>query len=394
MKLNYFRTVCQSVVALVAAALLLPAAETAYAESTSAELVKEPNPAAEGFLADESDAEAIDIADRVMIRMGGRSAWDETRFVTWKFFGNRFHVWDKHTGDIRVEGTDRETEEPYTILMNLQTKKGRAWRSGSEVTEPAALGELLELGESAWINDAYWMFMPYKLKDTGVALKYVGEQAMLDGRSARVLELTFREVGRTPENKYEVYVAKDTGLVEQWDFYTNATDESPRFQVPWRNWRRHGSILLSDDRGRGKHTDIAVFDELPSEVFTSPNPIDLTSVEPAPTGRLAEEPIYPVEGEVSKPRATHKVAPDYSESARKARITGPVVVRTVIGSDGTIRDAWITEALEDTLDQAALDAVRQWTFEPATLEGKPVAVYFEVTVNFQLDGESSDKDSK
>ncbi len=199
--------------------------ETAIAESTKATLVGEPNPAAAGFLAAASDAEAVALADRVMLRLGGREAWDATRFVAWKFFGSRLHVWDKHTGDIRVEGTDRETKETYLILMNLQTKTGQAWRSGEQITDSDALAELLELGESAWINDSYWMFMPYKLKDTGVALKYVGERALLDGRRADVLELTFRDVGRTPENRYEIYVAKDSSLIEQWDFFTTASDD-------------------------------------------------------------------------------------------------------------------------------------------------------------------------
>ncbi|MCP4200796.1 MAG: hypothetical protein GY769_02530 [bacterium] len=248
------------------------------------------NLAAEGFLAVEPDAEAIAIADRGMERLGGRQAWDETRVVTWKFFGDRFHVWNRHTGDVRIEGTDRETAQPYLILMNIHSKEGRAWRAGEEVTDAEDLAGLLELGESAWINDSYWMFMPYKLKDTGVALKYVGERALLDGRNADVLELTFRAVGRTPENKYEVYVAKDSGLVEQWDFFAKASDEEPRFQVPWRNWRRHGSILLSDDRGRGQHTEIAVFDSVPDEVFDSPEAVDMTTLERAATGEPAGEP--------------------------------------------------------------------------------------------------------
>ena len=160
--------------ALSLAALCLLIVAAANAESTQAAVDGEPNPPAPGFLVEESDAEAIALADKVMIRLGGREAWDATRFVSWKFFGNRFHIWDKHTGDIRVEGADRETKETYLILMNLQTKQGRGWRSGEEITDPAALAELLKLGESAWINDAYWMFMPYKLKDTGVALEYLG----------------------------------------------------------------------------------------------------------------------------------------------------------------------------------------------------------------------------
>lgn len=322
------------------AALVLSTLALFAAEATAAEAV---NPAAEGFLAAESDPEAIAVADRVMMRLGGRDAWDATRFITWKFFGNRLHVWDKHTGDIRVEGFDRETREPYLILMNINTKQGRAWQAGEEVTDADRLSELLDLGESTWINDSYWMFMPYKLKDTGVALKYLSERRLLDGRSAQVLELTFREVGRTPDNKYEVYVAKESGLVEQWDFFTKASDESSRFQVPWRSWRRHGSILLSDDRGRSRHTDIAVFDEVPPEVFSSPDAIDMTTLSPSPTGDLVEAPIYSVEGDVAKPEIRDSVMPEYPDAARDAGTIGLVVVRTVIGKDGSIRDAWVTE---------------------------------------------------
>lgn len=248
---------------LPALAMLLPL--SAFAES---------NPPAPGFDAAGSDAKAIEIADAVMERMGGRAAWDSTRYITWKFFGNRQHLWDKHSGDVRIEGVGREDEKPYLILMNLHSKEGRAWHDGVEINDAAALAGMLENGESAWINDSYWIAMPYKLKDTGVTLKYAGEGTMVDERSAEVLELTFEGVGRTPENKYRVYVAKDSGLVEQWDFYAQASDPEPRFQVPWHNWQRHGSIMLSDDRGRGKHTGLAVLDAVPEGIFTSPEPVD------------------------------------------------------------------------------------------------------------------------
>jgi TonB family protein len=372
---------------LVAAFALVPALYGSSADTSG-------NPAAEGFLADQSDAEAIAVADRVMERLGGRRSWNATRIVSWRFFGNRFHVWDRHTGDVRVEGTDRETEEPYLILMNIHSKEGRAWRAGEEVTDTEGLAELLDLGESAWINDSYWMFMPYKLKDTGVALKHVGERSLLDGRSAEVLELTFQDVGRTPENKYEVYVAKGSGLVEQWDFFTHASDEEPRFQVPWRNWRRYGSKLLSADRGPGQHTGIAVFDSVPEEGLTSPEAIDLGAMESARTGDLAEAPIYTVEGDVMKPEVSLSVDPEYTVTAAKAGIEGQVVLRAVIGADGSIRDAWVIQPLEEDLDRAALDAVRQWKFDPATRAGQPVEVYYNLTINFQLDGDGEDQNAE
>lgn len=237
----------------------------------------EENPPAPGFDLSGSDPRAIELADTVMESMGGRAAWDSTQFVTWNFFDRRRHFWDKHSGDIRVEGVDRENGTTYLVLMNLHSLDGRAWRDGAEVTGED-LRALLDLGEAAWINDAYWMFMPYKLKDSGLTLKYLGASEMQDGRPADLLELTFRSVGRTPQNKYHVYVAGDSGLVEQWDFYPEASDEEPRFRIPWHDWQPHGEILLSGNRGESGHTDIGVFDELPPEVFSSPQPVDLTAL--------------------------------------------------------------------------------------------------------------------
>jgi hypothetical protein len=243
-------------------------------------IVGSDNPAAPGFNAEASDAPAIEIADQVMAALGGRQAWDETRFITWSFFGRRRHVWDKYTGDIRVEGVDRDTEKPYLILMNVHTTEGRVWSGGAEITDPAALEKMLDLGEAVWINDSYWMFMPYKLKDSGVTLLDLGEREMLDGRAADTLQLTFQAVGRTPENKYHVYVSRDSGLVEQWDFFSQAEDAEPRFQNPWHNWRRYGAILLSDNRGDSGHTDIAVFTDLPPAILSAPDEVDWDSLIP------------------------------------------------------------------------------------------------------------------
>ena len=241
-------------------------------------LAATPLTAGEMGVADEKSAE---IAEAVMERMGGQEAWEASRYITWNFFGSRRHLWDKHTGDVRIEGTDRTSQEPYLVLMNLGTGQGHAWSGGEEVTEPEALAELLDRGEAAWINDSYWLVMPYKLRDPGVTLTHVGSGEMVDGRAAEILQLTFDEVGRTPQNKYRVYVATDSGLVEQWDFYAEAADAAPRFQVPWHDWRQHGGILLSANRGERVHTDVAVLDEVPSGALTSPQPLDWDALVPA-----------------------------------------------------------------------------------------------------------------
>ncbi len=216
---------------------------------------------------DASDPKAIEIADQVMTALGGRENYDNTRYLTWRFFGRRLHVWDKWTGNIRYEDG-----KGAIILMNINTKQGKVWQDGEPVVEEAALQEKLEQGYRAWINDSYWLVMPYKLRDPGVTLTYVREDKTEDGRPADVLSLTFDNVGVTPNNKYEVYVDKETRLVTAWSFFTNAGDEAPRFKLPWSNWKSYGTIMLADSFGERGHKDVAAFSELPAAVFEKPDP--------------------------------------------------------------------------------------------------------------------------
>lgn len=227
------------------------------------------NPAAPGFDEAGSDPRAVEVADRVMERLGGRAAWDETRFITWRFFGKRRHVWDKWTGDLRFEDGD------LTVLTNLRDRSGRAWQGAAQITEPDTLADRLDKAYRAWINDSYWLVMPYKLKDTGVTLSYRGEGMTEDGVPAHVLGLTFEGVGVTPQNGYRVWVDAHDSLVRQWSFYADADDPEPKFVLPWADWKPYGRIWLNDDFGRNRHTELAVYDELPRSIFTHPDPVVL-----------------------------------------------------------------------------------------------------------------------
>lgn len=223
---------------------------------------------AAGFNYEGSDPKAIEIADQVMEASGGKANWDSTRYVAWRCFGKRLNVWDKWTGDIRVES------RLSIVLMNLNTMQGRAWKTGSEITDPDELQRALEYGYEAWMNDSYWVFMPFKLKDPGVTLKYLGE-GEIGGRPVDIISVTFEDVGATPENKYHVYVDKESKLVVFWDFFMDASDEHPRISVPWQNYQQYGNILLSDGRGSKRHTDLAVFDTLPAWVMNSFDRVDI-----------------------------------------------------------------------------------------------------------------------
>lgn len=229
------------------------------------------NPPAEGFDATNSDPRAIEIADQVMRAMGGREQWDDTRFICWNFFGSRQLIWDKQSGNVRIDSR-RDTT---TYLINIFENTGRVMRQGAEVTEEEELSQLIDRGKRIWINDSYWLVMPYKLKDSGVTLKWLRDDTTLSGIPSDVLELRFRNVGVTPDNRYEVWVSKDSSMVRQWAYYRYDTLQEPGFILPWDDWQRKGEILLSGNRGERSLTDIHVFESLPESTFSSFEPVNL-----------------------------------------------------------------------------------------------------------------------
>ena len=167
------------------------------------------NPPAPGFNLKGSDPKAIELADKVMRQMGGRKAWDHCHYFRWNFFGVRKHYWDKQTGDIRID----YLKEDKTVLLNLNTKKGNVMRNGVIESNVDTIKRYLYEAYGHWINDSYWLFMPFKLKDSGVTLKYKGFGTVESEHPAEVLELTFKNTGMTPNNKYLVYVSTQHGLV-------------------------------------------------------------------------------------------------------------------------------------------------------------------------------------
>ena len=219
------------------------------------------NPPAAGFNAAASDAKAIAIADEVMVAMGGRQAWDETRYLSWNFFNRRKLIWDKQAGLCRIEWINR----PLKVCVNLNDGTGKVSLNGVAQSHPDSLAKYLDMGKKVWINDAYWLVMPFKLKDSGVTLKYLGEGKTEAGEASDLLQLTFAGVGVTPDNKYQVWVDKKTRLVSQWAYFEKFSDEKAALTNPWAGYKRCGKILLSPDRGkaRGSLEPVEVLETLP-----------------------------------------------------------------------------------------------------------------------------------
>ena len=100
-----------------------------------------------------------------------------------------------------------------------------------------------------------------------------------------------------------------------------------------------------------------------------------------PGGPVAE-PIR-VGGEIQPPKKVKDVRPEYPTTARKARVEGTVILEAVIDSRGVVADVRVLKSIP-LLDEAAIDAVKQWRYQATMLNGQAVPIVMTVTVNFKL----------
>jgi protein TonB len=93
---------------------------------------------------------------------------------------------------------------------------------------------------------------------------------------------------------------------------------------------------------------------------------------------------YRVGGGVSAPRQIYAPEPEYSEEGRKTKTQGVVTVQCIVGPDGRVHEMKVVQSLGMGLDEKAMEALRQWKFEPAKKDSQPVAVLVNVEVRFRL----------
>jgi periplasmic protein TonB len=94
--------------------------------------------------------------------------------------------------------------------------------------------------------------------------------------------------------------------------------------------------------------------------------------------------VYRIGGGVSMPSIIHKVEPEYSEEARKAKWQGTVTLNVIVDETGHARNIQVAQSLGLGLDQKAMEAVEKWLFKPGMKDGKAVAVYATIQVTFHL----------
>jgi hypothetical protein len=214
--------------------------------------------------AQSNSEKANGIANAVVEAMGGMENYNNTRFIQWDF-GKRTLYWDKWTGHVRIESPEKK----FVILVNINTMMGIVYENGILIEDETKTKKLLNQGKNWWINDSYWLVMPWKLQDPGVKIAFLKEDKLPNGKKADVLQLTFDSVGVTPDNKYLVYIDQSDHLIKQWEFFKNFSDTEPKFSKPWDNYQKAGDILLSYNRSDFGPKNVIVKQEFDSKNFTN-----------------------------------------------------------------------------------------------------------------------------
>lgn len=199
-----------------------------------------------------ADARALRAESLMVEAMGGRDAWNRARYVafTWAIArgertSERHHRWDRWTGDYRLEWpTDAGV---MVAVFNTNSKEGRVWVDGRELAADSA-AQRIERAYAAFINDSYWFLMPFKWKDEGVHLRHMGMAEDSTGKQWEKIQLTFEDVGLTPDNRYYCYVDPATHLMGWWEHFRSSADTAPALASRWSDWERRGPIMVSLDR--------------------------------------------------------------------------------------------------------------------------------------------------
>ncbi len=196
------------------------------------------------------DAKAEAAVSRMLDKMGGPDAPYAVDSIAFTFAverdgkvgSSRRHVWRPKTGDHTVSGTGKDGVA-FSTEWNIHTKKGTATRGATALTG-ADLAAALEKAWQMWVNDTYWLLMPYKLRDKGVHLAWDGEGSA-GGKTYDKVKVTFDKVGLTPGDTYWAWIARDTSLMERWSFVLEG-QQPPPSEFEWKDWKAYGPLWLSD----------------------------------------------------------------------------------------------------------------------------------------------------
>lgn len=232
------------------------------------------------------------LAHRVMEILGGEEAWEDTRFVSFRWMveregdlvSDRSHAWDRYDGRYRLEYSAGES--PYVARFNEKEIRqdpalgkipaGRVWRDSVEL-RGAAADSALARAYGMFINDTYWLLMPFKWEDPGVHLAYEGTRTLSDGRDYPVVHLTFEEGLGVTEDQYWAFVDPESGRMAAWQYHLGRSAE-PGPVIWWDEWTPVGGLMIPLRRRSEegdlviRFEDVVAASRVPDGVFGPPMP--------------------------------------------------------------------------------------------------------------------------
>ena len=202
-------------------------------------------------------------------------------------------------------------------------------------------------------------------------------------RGGVAVQVTLDDVGRVVE-----------GRVVEWAL-NGPDDNVTMVRTPDGGWNGTSRVLMNSSDV--KEQTAAVIDAVVASVrqwrYDPPAEAPLTFVVKVPVKSgpdvmefkpKSQDGALRVGGDIKAPKKIKDVRPVYPPIARQAGVAGVVILEVRIGADGLIEDGRVLKSIP-LLDEAALDAVKQWQFEPTLMNGQPTPVIMTVTINFYLD---------
>lgn len=176
----------------------------------------------------------------------------------------------------------------------------------------------------------------------------------------------------TPAAKEKAYV------IQQVRF--RPPQAAPQREIPEKKRRK---IPIPDPTPNDPEPIREMRVDLPEMDYDLPlGELNLEIPEGPPGPALGE--VLEVGGEVQAPVKVYEPRPVYTEEARQARVQGVVILQVTVDTEGNVHRPQIIKGLPMGLSESALETVKQWKFKPATRNGKPVPVYYNLTINFSM----------
>jgi hypothetical protein len=185
-----------------------------------------------------TSAEQADNLARAVMAASGANTWSRVSTV-----GFTFVVRDG--GDVKVSRNHLWNVKAGTDTVSVGDKSTTV-----EIDKPN-MGDPVQVEAfKAWTNDSYWLLAPLKLFDMGVTREYFGRQEVM-GKSYEVLRLSFKGVGMTPGDRYNLYIDPYTSLVAWWDYMPT---EDKTMRASWEQYRHMSGLKLATFHQMGSKT--------------------------------------------------------------------------------------------------------------------------------------------